>query len=1190
MSFLSILAVLASGAWTAAASPPPEYLTDLQDRFISMTQAWGELGMNVCAHQAGQPGLPLQIGQRRYRRGLGHHAPGEISIALEGEYSRFEADVGVQHIDNGGGSVVFKVLVDGQERFASGLMRMDTPPKQVSVPLDGAQELRLVVTDGGDGIMWDCANWADARLIRNPDAERKPLVLPLDVAPFARVVTSDPARMQGARAGRTQEYLAEDIYLEKDVASSDAGYDVPVIEGRAVIGLNWLERRAIRQVAIVFAEPPQAEPGSVEIQGWSGGTAWQGKWVHMEGQVEPQSGGGWLMRINTRANPEFRQGTRKIRWIIPAQRPLRVKQLQAWTPTPVENGTFELQLDEPRAGKGVVTLYNGTIRNAGQGQALRSEWDLNAPLRLDLTFTRPLQWNTDRTVLRVELPEGAFGIGIDDILANEAVYVRDFGLFAAPHPVKISRDAYKNRISEQKTILQRVRAMPDQTLERAIEAIHNPKQDLLPTMLSLACDNRKFIVHRSGLVQRLLEPEKPNQARSMQMQPKFGFEKAEVSRKLHGDWLPIPLTTTTDGGITCRQRTLVAPFETDVTPALFGWIKQRPVCVSRFTFENLKEEKATASISLTFHANAERNDLAEVESVEGGAIAHRHGRLLAAVHFFEPGDTQVEAGDGTIVIRIPLGARMKRSFDVLMPGWTMPVREQAQLRVKREWVADARRHWDQVMAPAARIEVPDPLISNLIRASQVHCLVAARNEEDGTRIAPWIASVSYGPLESEGHSIIRGMDVLGHAEFARRALDFFIHRYSPEGYLTTGYTMMGTGWNLWTLAEHVERSRDEEWIRPRAAAIAKVCDWIIRQRQKTMNGVGAAQPPEYGFVPPGVMADWNAYAYYFCLNGYYCAGLRDAARVLKSLGVPEADGYIKAAAEYQEDLHRAWRWTQARMPVYALQDGTWVPGYPSQVHGPGPTANFFPGEDGNRSWCYDVELGSHHLVPFGLLDPSSRDVSWMMDHMEDVQFLAEGWFDYSAERNHKDPINLGGFAKVQPYYCRNAEIDAMRDDVKPFIRSYFNTLCSLLNRENLSFQEHFAGVAAWNKTHETGYFLHQSRLMMVMERGDALWLTPFVTSQWMQDGMTVGLRNAPTRFGTVAYRIKSVIAKGFIEATIEPPTRTPPAEIVIRLRHPQGKPMTKVLVNDQPHTEFDAAKEIVRLPVGKGPITVRAEY
>ena len=43
-------------------------------------------------------------------------------------------------------------------------------------------------------------------------------------------------------------------------------------------------------------------------------------------------------------------------------------------------------------------------------------------------------------------------------------------------------------------------------------------------------------------------------------------------------------------------------------------------------------------------------------------------------------------------------------------------------------------------------------------------------------------------------------------------------------------------------------------------------------------------------------------------------------------------------------------------------------------------------------------------------------------------------------------------------------------------------------------------TAGWNKTHETGWFLRQSRVMLVMDRGDELWLVPSATSAWLKDG------------------------------------------------------------------------------------------
>jgi hypothetical protein len=37
-------------------------------------------------------------------------------------------------------------------------------------------------------------------------------------------------------------------------------------------------------------------------------------------------------------------------------------------------------------------------------------------------------------------------------------------------------------------------------------------------------------------------------------------------------------------------------------------------------------------------------------------------------------------------------------------------------------------------------------------------------------------------------------------------------------------------------------------------------------------------------------------------------------------------------------------------------------------------ADFFPGQDAGRSWCYDVEIGAHQLVSTGVFDPRDREV------------------------------------------------------------------------------------------------------------------------------------------------------------------------------------------------------------------------
>src|ERR1017187_8207313 len=217
---------VSAGQVSVLASPPEsastEYLGDHPELILPTSQAWGELGWNLAAHASGIAGLPLQIGERTYAKGLGHHANGSVQVLLDGEYAGFDAEVGQQPC-GGGGSVVFRVLVDGEPRFDSGILRATDAPKPVHVDLAGAEELRLEANDAGDGIACDMANWVNARLTRAKVPVRHAPQTSVDIAPFARVVTWDPNRSDGARASRIEEFRAEDLFLESNMPLSPDG-------------------------------------------------------------------------------------------------------------------------------------------------------------------------------------------------------------------------------------------------------------------------------------------------------------------------------------------------------------------------------------------------------------------------------------------------------------------------------------------------------------------------------------------------------------------------------------------------------------------------------------------------------------------------------------------------------------------------------------------------------------------------------------------------------------------------------------------------------------------------------------------------------------------------------------------------------------------------------------------------------
>jgi hypothetical protein len=1179
---LACLGLLAMGAGRIAGAAQTDFLSNRPELIQSSTQGWGTLGFDAAAD-----GSPLRIGEKRFEKGIGTHANGVIVLMADGQYESLDAQVGLQPCP--GGRVIFRVMVDGRKAFDSGEMHSGDAAKPVHVSLTGVQEVWLESRAGGDDISCDMANWAEARLTLAPNAARIDRAEPVDMARFARVVTWNPQRIDGARASRIEEFRADDLFTETELLPHrDGSYTVPVwANGLGCIGLQWLNRRALRELALEFADGTHVPaPRSVRVEGWFGESAWQGNWKPLTNDCQ-QEDRRLVFNLTSRGGAIQMQ---KVRWIFPAvSKPLRVR-LSAFTRSSWITRNLFVQIENAKAGAdGEVDIWNGEM--ATKLVSSEISWKLSQPLHLSVRSSSPsLISKSDLTELQFHLPTGNVTVAVQDVLVNDCVYLPDHGLFVAREPLPVTLADYKRRITGRKTLLEEVRAMPDQTLAQAMAKTHHNFQNEGPVLLSLACDNTKFAVARDGTVHfpvgSNVLAERMTDAGEMQVH--FGDgQPGTMTRTLDGGWLPIPVITTAKNDLILHERSFVAPCDEPGSDSTR--LNRRSVCVTEFTVTNTLGQPADVSLSLNFLLNAGKKQSAVLSSSPRGWAVLAGSGEIGLVTTDPASSLTASTSNGTFSLTGKLSPRQTASLTLFLPAQPMDL---GSLSTVAKLRADTEAYWNAVMAPALQIETPDSLLNHVIRSSQVRCLIAARSEAGGARVAAWIAAVFYGPLESESHSVIRGMDFMGHEDFARRSLDFFVHRYNTNGFLTTGYTTFGTAWHLWTLGQHYELSRDKDWLEQVAPEIARVGHWIVRQTEKTKQRDAHGKPvPEYGLMPPGVLADWNSFACHLMINAYYFAALRELGDALGDLGNPDARFFRHHAADLWANILRAYAWTQARSPALALRNGTWIPPYPSQVHSPGKLADFFPGQDEGRTWCYDVEMGASQLVPAGVLDPKSREVDRMIKHMEDVQFLADGWFDYPAKKNHADWFDLGGFSKVQPYYTRNCEIDALRDDVKPFIRSYFNTLAAMLNPEVLTLWEHFHFTGAWDKTHETGYFLYQTRTMLVQERGNELWLAPFVTSNWLRDGQRVSVRNAPTFFGKVSYQIESFKQKGYIEATINPPTRQTPKALVLRLRHPEGQPMRAVIVNGLPHKDFDPQKETIRIvPNGAAPIVVRASY
>ncbi|MEV4315727.1 NPCBM/NEW2 domain-containing protein [Actinocrispum sp. NPDC049592] len=145
-------------------TPPAEGTHQVSDlSWDSAVSGWGPVEKDRSNNtQAGGDGKTLTINGTTYAKGLGTHAASDISFYLGKACDTFSASVGVDdEVASTKGSVVFQVFADGTKIADSGTMTGATAAKQLSGSIAGADQLRLVVTDAGDGNNSDHADWGN---------------------------------------------------------------------------------------------------------------------------------------------------------------------------------------------------------------------------------------------------------------------------------------------------------------------------------------------------------------------------------------------------------------------------------------------------------------------------------------------------------------------------------------------------------------------------------------------------------------------------------------------------------------------------------------------------------------------------------------------------------------------------------------------------------------------------------------------------------------------------------------------------------------------------------------------------------------------------------------------------------------------------------------------------------------------
>lgn len=485
--------------------------------------------------------------------------------------------------------------------------------------------------------------------------------------------------------------------------------------------------------------------------------------------------------------------------------------------------------------------------------------------------------------------------------------------------------------------------------------------------------------------------------------------------------------------------------------------------------------------------------------------------------------------DVETAILIPPGE--KAVFEMLIPHFPFTV-ERARKLMKmnvEEHLEGCRNYWLSKLNAAASIRIPEQAIDERLKAGLLHLEINTLGKTESGPLLPCVGW--YSPIGTESSPMIQYYDSVGLHDIARRCCDFFLDRQQENGFIQNYSNYQSeTGPALWSCGEHFLYTNDLAWLKKVTPKLIKACDYALEWREKNKteefrkNGC-------YGLIS-GKVADPEDYFHSFFLNAGNFIGLKRMSEVLVHSAPEYAAALAKEVKSYAQDLRNAVAYAQGRAPVRPLGDGSWTPILPPWVEYTGDISLY---ADGGKWFTHGsfasrgALCGALYLTISELYNCSEEPVTFML-------------------KANQHPVTRENAAISQPYYSRHDYAHLMRGEVKLFLKTYYNQMTGLQDRQSYTFWEHYYGCSE-HKTHEEAWFLMQTRWMLYVENGESLDLFKAAPRKWFEPGKSISLDGVKSHFGALSVKTESTDNRIVCEFKLEGSSRT----VNVRLPHPEGR-------------------------------------
>ena len=825
--------------------------------------------------------------------------------------------------------------------------------------------------------------------------------------------------------------------------------------------------------------------------------------------------------------------------------------------------------------------------------------------------------------IQFSLEHDSFTISLEALEKEGPVWYAEEGLFIARAEDPTTFAEYRKRNAGKQTVNQRVAERVEQSFARAYFGQPRPHAEAY----SFGCKhspqrfwleaNGDLLLHRRNLTWL----DRPGRSAGRFLSEGnvrffFGLE-GWIATGRGTDPAPVPVNNLhfKKGNLLLEQQSLCVPLERSILDGESGY-DEATVALVRFRFENAGDKPLEARLPIRFSEDSRRSH----NALGGGeqtdylvpksplkSLAIRRGRITSRYR-----GKEVLRGVCETSMRSRVEGEAVLLRRSLQPG------ESCELLLKIPYVAleskgeraalkeldfdcchrEVTRFWREENGKGSQLCTPVPQLDALYAAHLSHVEFSDFSMPDAPDlINTSVGSSTYGNFSNESCMIVQELDQRGFHEDCRRRLDLWVKyqgtveqpgnfadyegMYYGAGGFESGNYNQHHGWVLWYMSEHFLLTRDRGWFGGVVDSVVEGADWVFRQRRETMKELPHSRGWERGFLPAGSLEDVTEFYYWLSTNCLTWRGVDAAARALEAFGHAEAKRVRREADAFRQDLIRGFETMRQHTPLVRLNDGRWVPHYPSRL--------YCRGRD--QGWIREVLEGAVYLLISGLYDAGSKQAGWILDDFQDNLYLKPpyGYVLRDAEFNL---FNRGGFS-IQPCLLAGLLPHLDRDESEIYIWMFFNALAAVFREEINGLIEHpmpelgFSNSVTF-KTSDEANAVMWLRYMLVYWNQGGVHFGRALPRAWFAEEGEIEITRVSTWFGEVGVRYAPDLERKRIGARVELGKLRDEPQVRVRFRHPQKASIKGVRVGGKGWTAFEG--EDVDITGLSGTVEVEVRY